>query len=263
MMKFGMPSLTEVETPRQWAEICAELGLQFVELNMNFPQCGIQALDGEQLKQIAKEYGIYFTVHLDDNMNAADFNPYVAEAYKRTMVELIEIAKVAQIPVLNMHHPRGAVYTLPHRKLYFFDEFRKAYYQNLRSFRDACEYAIGESDVRVCVENSGGYLDFQQDGLELLLESPAFALTYDIGHNHCANNMDEAWILAHGSRLMHMHMHDAKSYGKDHMTLGTGEMDIPKYCNLALDKECSVVLETKTLDSLRESVQWLRLNRYL
>lgn len=258
MLRLGMPSLTEADTLEQWAAICAEQGLQFVELNMNFPQCQLDAMNGKELARIADAYGIFFTAHLDDNMNVADFNPYVAEAYRRTTLETIALSKECGLKVLNMHLSRGAVYTLPERKLYFFEEYLQNYLDNMRRFRDVCEEAIGDADIRICVENSNGYLPFMHKGLELLLESPVFALTYDIGHNHCAAGMDEPWILAHEARLDHMHMHDARRDGRDHLALGTGEVDIAFYHDLAMKNDCTVVLETKTLKALRESVTWLK-----
>lgn len=257
MMKFGMPSLTEADTLEQWAAICAEQNLQFVELNMNFPQCQLGAMNGKELARIADSFGIFFTAHLDDNMNVADFNPYVAEAYLKTTLETIALSKECGLKVLNMHLSRGAVYTLPERKLYFFEEYIQNYLDNMRRFRDACEEAIGDADIRICVENSNGYLPFMHKGLDVLLESPVFDLTYDIGHNHCAAGMDEPWILAHEDRLSHMHMHDARRDGQDHLALGSAEVDIPFYHALAKKNDCTVVLETKTLKALRESVAWL------
>jgi len=258
MLHFGMPSLTEAETVEQWAQICVKNELQFVELNMNFPQCQLSMLDAEELVRIADKYGIFFTVHLDDNLNIADFNPYVAQAYQKTVLETIEIAKKANIPVLNMHLNRGAVYTLPERKLFFFDEYREEYLNNVRTFRDACEKAIGSCNIRICVENTTGYLPFMQQAAELLLESPVFQLTYDIGHNYCTDGMDEPFILANENRLQHMHMHDAAPGGKDHLALGNGKMDINFYRELARKNGCTVVLETKTLKALSESVTWLK-----
>lgn len=260
MLRFGMPSLTEADTVEQWAQICVQNDLQFVELNMNFPQCQLNALNAGELVRLADTYNIFFTVHLDDNMNIADFNPYVAQAYQKTVLETIEIAKKANIPVLNMHLSRGAVYTLPERKLYFFEEYQETYLNNIRSFRDACEAAIGERDIHICIENTTGYLPFMQAAAQLLLESPVFSLTYDIGHNYCTGGMDESWILAHENRLQHMHMHDAAPGGKDHLALGDGKIDIPFYRELARRNNCTVVLETKTLKALSESVTWLKGN---
>ena len=39
-MDFGMPTLLELCDLRENAAFCAELGLRFVEINMNFPHHG-------------------------------------------------------------------------------------------------------------------------------------------------------------------------------------------------------------------------------
>ena len=94
--------------------------------------------------------------------------------------------------------------------------------------------------------------------LDLLLESPAFGLTYDVGHNLVLGGTDEPVILARKDRLYHMHMHDVKEGEKDHQALGTGQLDTFKYLALAQERQLSVVLETKTIAGLRASVAWLR-----
>ena len=55
-----------------------------------------------------------------------------------------------------------------------------------------------------------------------------------------------------------MHLHDVKDGTKDHQALGTGELDIMGYLKIAEEHDCTVVLETKTFDALRESVNWLK-----
>ncbi len=45
---------------------------------------------------------------------------------------------------------------------------------------------------------------------------------------------------------------------KNHLALGTGEMDIEKYISLAKEQNYRVVLETKTIDGLKQSVEWLK-----
>ena len=54
----------------------------------------------------------------------------------------------------------------------------------MRDFRDEADTAIGDADLQICVENSDGFTDFQVEALDLLLQSPVFGLTFDIGHNH-------------------------------------------------------------------------------
>lgn len=258
MKRFGMPTMIETKTLEQCAATAHELGLDFVELNINFPQYQLSMLEPEELNRLAAEYGIGYTLHLDDEMSIADFNDYVAEGYRKTVLDAIDLAKKVGIRTLNMHLSRGAKYTLPDRVVYFFEAYEKEYLAKIAAFRDACQAAIGDSGVKICVENTSGYLPFQRRALELLLQSPVFGLTFDIGHNYCAKNADEGWILAHSDRLHHFHIHDAADGTKDHRTLGTGELDCERYLSLAQSLGCTVVLETKTVESLRKSLGWVK-----
>ena len=257
MLRFGMPTLIETPALEQCAALCAELRLDFVELNMNLPQYQLGAIDAARCKEAAEKYGISYTIHLDENLDPAGFNPYVAAAYRRTVAETVELAKELSIPVLNMHLSKGVYFTLPERKVHLFSAYKERYLRSMTEFRDLCERAAGGSGVMICVENCDGYTDFQREALDILLSSPVFGLTFDIGHDHACGGANESFILEHRTRLRHMHMHDALGK-KDHLALGTGEIDLPKYLALARERHCRVVLETKTVSGLRQSVEWVR-----
>lgn len=257
MLKFGMPTLIETDSIEECAALCHEAGLSFVEMNMNLPQYQLQTMEASRLKAVGREYGIGYTIHLDENMNIADFNPLVAEAYLRTVLGTIDLAKELEIPVLNMHMPFGVYFTLPDRKVYLFQQYRQQYLDNMLRFRDACHKAIGNSGIRICTENWHGYEPWQIPVLDALLESEAFGLTFDVGHNLCKKGMDEPVILARKEKLYHMHLHDVKDGTKDHQALGTGDLDIGKCLALAEECQLSVVVETKTVAGLKESARWL------
>lgn len=254
---LGMPTLIELPEIEDCAALCAGLGLQFIELNMNMPQYQADSLDVGLLTELSEKYGIYYTIHLDENLNISDFNPRVADAYTNTVRETIYIARKLQIPVLNMHLSQGVYFTLPDRKVFLFEEYLDHYLDSMRFFRDKCERIAGSGNVKICVENSSGYTSFQQQALDLLLESPVFALTFDIGHNHCVDEADEPVILRHRDRLSHFHFHDATGK-RDHLALGTGEIDLTKYLSLASCSLSRIVLETKTVSGLRQSVEWMK-----
>ena len=259
LTNYGMPTLIETSKLEECAKLCAELELDFIELNMNMPQYQLDIIDVEYFKRVADKYGIYYTIHLDENLNVSDFNPYVAQAYSKTVEDTIEIAKLLDAKVVNMHMARGVYFTLPDRKVYLFSEYKEQYLKSIVKFRDMCENVVGDADIKICIENCDGYENFQKEAIELLLESRAFALTFDVGHNHGIGGADEEFIMKHKDRLHHIHLHDAKSR-KNHLALGTGEMNIEKYINLANEHNCRAVLETKTIDGLKQSVEWLKKN---
>ena len=102
-IKMGIPSMIKLNTAEEAVSLCRDLGLSFVELNNNFPQYQPNALDAEELIRLSRESGVTYTFHFDDNMSIADFNPYVAEGYVQTVLDVIALAKQVGIPVLNMH----------------------------------------------------------------------------------------------------------------------------------------------------------------
>ena len=253
-----MPSLFEVGSVEESARLCQSLGLDFVEMNANFPFLSIHNLDAARLRQAAEEYGVFFTIHLDDGLNIADFNPLVAESYQQTVRHSLTLAEEAGVTVLNMHLPRGAVYTLPDRKVYFAQQYARDYLDTIRRFRDDCHQWGEGANVKLCVENSEGFLPVQRHAIELLLESPVFGLTLDVGHDLCSGGEDGAFVRDHEGRLRHMHIHDALLPKNDHLPLGDGEVDLTGVLALAEKAEATAVLEVKTEAGLRKSLQWLK-----
>jgi sugar phosphate isomerase/epimerase len=258
-MTFGMPAILETKMLADCAAFCHELGLGFIELNMNLPQYQADKIDVAAFAEIAEQYAIFYTIHLDENCNPCDFNKRVAAAYTDTVVQTIAIAKRLSVPILNMHLSDGVYFTLPDKKVFLFDEYENIYLQKLAAFRDACTMVIGDSGVLICIENANASdrAAFWGKSVDLLLESSAFALTFDIGHNASADYSAEPIIMSHVDRLRHFHIHDALGK-RNHLTLGTGELDLPRYLELAREHDCRCVLETKTIDAMRQSVKWLK-----
>ncbi len=60
-MKIGMPTLIELDTLEDNVMLCDELGLDFLEINMNFPQYQLDKLDVNELNDFAEE--IWYFLH--------------------------------------------------------------------------------------------------------------------------------------------------------------------------------------------------------
>ena len=255
-LSIGMPTLIEMPGIAECASFCVKNGLHFVELNMNLPEYQLDRINENAIAKALQDHGIYCTLHLDENFNICDFNPLVSEAYRQTVFQAIQIAKRHEMPIINMHLHGGVHFKLPGHKVFLFEKYEKEYMHALRTFRDLCEEAIGTSALKICIENTDGFAEYEQRGIELLLESSAFALTLDIGHNHCANNADSAFYQRQTDRLYHMHIHDANAE-TCHLPFGTGELNLREALTLAICQKCRAVVEVKTVSGLLQSLPML------
>ena len=262
---FGMPTLIENRNAEENAKLCSRLGLRFVELNMNLPEFQLNGLNQtDELLTLAERYGIFYTIHLDENLNIADFNPLVTEAYLETVRRTIRTAKKLKAPIINMHMNHGIYFTLPDRKVQLYDRNFDEYMIAFRKFRTLCEECIGDSGIRITVENTDGFRIYEQKAIEMLLESPTFALTWDIGHSKAVSEQDEPFLMEHEEALAHFHIHDGTTVPpKNHLALGDGEIDLEQRLNLAAKHGCRCVLETKTIRALEQSAEWLKNRGYL
>ena len=272
-MQFGMPTLIENHTLEENAALCEALGLRFIELNMNFPEYQVDRLEQtDELVRIAEQHHLYYTVHLDENLNIADFNPLVTKAYLETVRRTIFAAKAllplrdrygdsAQPLTLNMHMHHGIYITLPDRKMQMYERNFETYMQSFAVFRSLCEEWIGDSSIMMAVENTDGFRDYEKKMIAYLLESKKFGLTWDIGHSKAIREADVSFLMEHQDKLIHFHIHDGtETPPRNHLALGDGEIDLDARLKLAAERNARCVLETKTISALKQSVRWLRNN---
>ena len=70
--------------------------------------------------------------------------------------------------------------------------------------------------------------------------------------------------LEETEHLIHFHIHDgSEEPPKNHLALGDGRIDLAARLQLAERRQARCVLETKTVEALKRSVQWLRNNNYM
>ncbi len=273
-MQLGMPTLIENKSLEENVSLCKGLGLNFIELNMNFPEYQIDKIENVQyFEQTACENEMYYTIHLDENLNIADYNPLVRTAYLETVRRTIEAAKgllpliqkygdESQPMTINMHMNHGIYITLPDKKVRMYERNYQLYEQYSDEFRELCEEWIDGANIRIVIENTDGFFDFEKRVIDRLLTSSVFALTWDIGHSKAAKEVDMPYIMAHKDRLIHFHIHDGKENPpKNHLALGDGEIDLQSRLSLAEKCNARCVLETKTIEALQRSVEWMKKRR--
>ncbi len=281
-MQFGMPTLIENKTLKENIDLCRSLGFDFLELNMNFPEYQIDVLeDTEALIRAAEgktpdgaEKGIYYTIHLDENLDPAEFNPIVREAWLQTVRRTIGAAKKliplkdrygdpAQPVILNMHMCHGIHMTLPDKKVQMYERNFEFYKRCFRTFKTLCEKWIDGADIVIAIENTDGFTAYEKAVIAMLLESSVFGLTWDIGHSETADSMDVPFIREYMKSLCHMHVHDGSANPpRDHQTLGSGGIDVKARLFDAASCRARCLIETKTVQALKSSKEWLIRNGY-
>jgi len=257
-----MPTLIECKSIEENMGLCKGLGLCFIELNMNLPQYQVEKIDDNLYRSLMKEYGIFFTLHLPEELNISDFNPRVRKAYLDTVCDSIILAKKIGISIINMHMISGVYFTLPDRKVYLFNEYLEYYLDSIKDFGNAVSELIKGENIYICIENIGIYnREYIRKAIVELLKYKCFKLTWDIGHDYSSGVNDTNFILENKKHIKHFHIHDAIGE-KNHLPIGTGEIDVGNKLRIAKDNGCLCVIETKTISGLRKSVEAFERGHY-
>ena len=255
-MKFGMPNLVECKTLEDCARLAKEQALDFIEINMSFPEFIPGKFDIANANRIKEKYGLFYTIHADEALNPFDFNRSVSECYFEVMRGTIDVARKISAKVINLHLQKGIYVTLPGEVILLTDVYRDEYLSRVKEFVSMCENELCGTDIKICIENvdSNEFTVSQLLALDLFFESDAFALTLDTGHECKLKYKDSHVFEKYPEKLLHMHLHDAVN-GAPHMPLGDGVVDVKK--KLAALKGESCLIEVKTVDGLKRSVKYL------
>lgn len=140
-MNIGMPTLLETRTLSDCISLCRSLGLDFIELNANFPAFQPDRLDAGLLRATVQAGGPFFTLHADENLNPCDFDARVSAAYRESLRAQLRLAKVIDAPIVNMHLHRGVYITLPDRRVFLYERYGEAY----RKDSTPCEGSVRTS----------------------------------------------------------------------------------------------------------------------
>lgn len=260
---FGMPTLVEFDTLEDNVKLCKKLGLSFIELNMNLPQFQIERIDIKKLVDIQRNEHIFFTFHLPEELDVANFNAKIKKAYYDIVKETIEVAKIIDCPIINMHMHLGVYFTMPDEKIYLYEKYYNDFYNSILKFGNFADKLINKSNVKISIENTGIYnRDYIITTIKELLNRESFSLTWDVGHDYSSGNIDRNFIMENMGKLKHMHIHDGKGKS-NHLPLFCGDIDLYEKLKIAEETKSSCVIETKTTAGLKQSVLELRRLGYL
>lgn len=257
-MKFGMPTLVECADIFECCDVASKYGLDFIEINLSFPQYQPSNLSSDSLVSLAKKHNLFYTIHADEMLNPFDFNERVSECYFELMRENIAFAKAISARLINIHLLCGVYVTLPDKRVLLNDIYRNQYLTKVSRFIKMCEEEIGDSTLKISIENvdSNNFTESQIEALKLFMASDVFYLTLDTGHEICLNFGDKHVFDTYSDKLCHLHLHDS-NYKTCHLPLGVGALDLSAKLS-QLKCGDTALIEVKTIDGLAKSVEYLK-----
>jgi len=260
-MKIGMPALVEYNRLSDLTDLCLKLKLDFIELNMNLPYNFITNINPQELRKISEETNIEFTMHMPDDADLGTFYESVRLGYVDLFSDTIDWAEEAGVKLLNLHIIEGAKMTLPHKKVYVYEEYSDEFTNNFEKSIIKLSAKAEKSNVILAIENSSqfgkGYI---QKTLDKSLTYPNIKLTWDTGHDAVSNFTDKEYLMRNKERIVHMHLHDCIGT-KDHQVLYEGDLDIDALLDFAKKKDIRALIEVKTAEALERSINKLNERR--
>lgn len=254
-MKLGMPILFEFNSLEENFILAKKLGLDFVELNLNFGYCR-QEMEEGKVFDLLKKYDLEATLHFFDEADMGTYDE-VVEAYFDLLRKYINYGK-DYVKIVNFHNNPGPVVTIAGIKNYMYQKEYDTYIKKLISNFKKAKSILDEFNVKMVIENvdTAKNASFLMDNF-VNLSKEGFHFNMDIGHDNIDN--DNMFNLMKDNPLIldEMHVHDGNRK-TCHLALGEGNIDIKTYKNLAIKNNAYVVIEVKCSEDLQKSIPIFR-----
>ena len=254
-MKLGMPILYEYDSLEENFKLAKELGLDFVELNLNFGYCRKEMEKGN-IEELLGKYSLEATLHFYDEADLGTYDEIV-DAY---LVLLAKYAKLGKgyIKMINFHNNGGPVVTISGTKNYIYQKEYSNYLPKLlKNFKKAQTICRGNgADMVIENVDTAKGATFLMDNFKAF-NKEGFGLNLDIGHDSIMGGDFLKLIEKENLPLKEMHFHDSDGT-KCHLALGNGNLDLRHFKNLAIKNDAYVLMEVKSSDDLRESIPFFR-----
>ena len=247
-MKLGMPQLFEYDNIEDNLILARELGLDFIELNLNFGYCRKEMQEGK-LFDLLKKYNMEATLHFYDEADFASYDEIV-NGYL-TLLEKYSKLGNGYIKMINIHNNIGPIVTISGIKNYIYDkeydEYIEKFINNLKKAEEICN----KNNIQMVVENTNVPIYMKKTYRDL--HKAGFKFNYDIGHDDNDNYMIQEILKETPLEFKEFHFHDGNRK-TCHLSLLEGTIDLKKFKEMAVKADSYVVLEVKQKSDLIKSV---------
>lgn len=250
-MKIGMPILFEYNSIKENIKLAEELKFDFIELNLNFDYCQKEFENKKELLNLVKSSNLEYTLHFYDEADFASYDE-VCKAYMKLLKKYLKLAKEINIKLVNIHLNVGPIVTISGIKKYLYDKNYDTYIERLINNLNKVKKMCDKYNVQMVLENTICPSFIKRTYQDL---KDKFMFNYDIGHDYRNDSNLQDMFKNEGFILKEFHFHDSTK-SKDHLCLGTGEMDLKSYKNM-IDGQY-VLLELKSSEDLELSMEYFK-----
>ncbi|QVK17834.1 sugar phosphate isomerase/epimerase [Mycoplasmatota bacterium] len=252
-LKYGMPSLVEFNSIEENVLFCKKLQLDFVELNMNMFYCLPENNNIKKINLLRDKYQIDFTMHFPEEIDFGTFYEEVQDANIALFQRYVEYGAKIGVETINVHLLPGVRITLPDKIVWSYEKNIDKYITNLTEAFKKLIAIAKPYHIKVCIENTR-VPSFLENVFLKLKNIEDLYFTYDIGHDAKSNYNVEPIYQKLGEKVKHMHLHD---YDKvtDHQVLFKGIINLYDKLEFAKRNQMRVVIEVKTTEALKKSVE--------
>ncbi|RBI64567.1 sugar phosphate isomerase/epimerase [halophilic archaeon] len=221
----------------------------FVEPALNPRDCPVEAFDAADFRAKLDDADLDCTVHLPHFPDLATTVPEVDAGMREYQERALAKAETLDAEV-GVVHATARVHD---------DRHREAFVEQASWLADACR----DRGLELVVENLGHLSEgFPLAEVAELAREAGASVCFDVGHAYLEGGQAavESFLTDHGDLVRHLHVHDARERGDDHVPVGTGSVDFAPVMSWAADRDVTVAVELLVDDYAfqRDSVRRLR-----
>ena len=183
-----MPILVEFHSLAENIELCHELNLDFIELNLDIPYCFPENMDSKLLKENN------FTLHLSEKVDVGELNNSLREFYLNEIEKIISFGTKYNIFKYNLHLDPGIHYSLPDNKVFIYQEYLNDYLKAYKSSCDILSNIANKYNATILFENVK-METYTLKAIEIISNYDNLFFTLDLGHNIRYGNIPKEMFL--------------------------------------------------------------------
>lgn len=237
-----------------------ELSFDYVQFDLNVPRYYVHTLSADTVKALGKrcrDHGVGVTFHAPGDWVGLtmDIAP-IRSAYLDHWKRIIDVAEALGSHHLTFHPLSPPSFTRADSRrddfeLEFLPHYRDAFVQNVTQLARHC------ATVLIAIENQR-FGPAVRAGLELLLpETERVGLTLDVPKLYSTDGAEDSLSLAlferHRDKIVEIHAHDAAPGGMQHMEIGTGSLDFPRYARFFRNTPAWITVEVRPAEAAARS----------